>query len=69
MKFDGALVIGQVEKRFGDAARIEVGAWTYTNAFPSLVETLLQRLAEPRVHGDDGAYAMAEGRVLGARRR
>jgi porin len=33
---DGALVIAQLEKRFGDTARVEAGAWTYTASFPSL---------------------------------
>jgi len=62
-RLDGALVIGQIEKRFGDTARLEAGAWTYTAAFPLLdqppmgAETLTSR-------ADNGIYALVEGRLL-----
>ena len=63
VKLDGALIIGQVEKRFGDAARVEVGAWTYTAAFPSLDQ--FTPSGQPRaVHGNDGLYGLVEGRLL-----
>ena len=59
----GALVIGQIEKRFGDAARIEAGAWTYTAAFPSLDQ--IDTGGDPRsVHGNGGVYALVEGRLF-----
>jgi porin len=59
----GALIIGQVEKRFGDAARFYVGAWTYTAAFPSLDQ--LDAAGRPRqVHGNSGLYALVDGLLL-----
>jgi porin len=61
----GALVIGQVEKRFGDRARLEAGAWTYTAAFPSLDE-FGPGGAPRRVHGNGGLYGLVEGRLTGA---
>ena len=64
IKLDGALIIGQVEKRFGDAARIEGGAWTYTNAFASLDQFDAPGRAR-QVHGNGGVYALAEGRLAG----
>lgn len=64
MKLDGALLIGQIERRFGDAARVEVGAWTYTSAFPSLAEIAAN--GRPRIqYGDDGLYGLVEGRLTG----
>lgn len=65
VKFDGALIIGQVERRFGDIARLEAGAWTYTSAFPSLDQ--IGPTGEPAsVHGNAGVYALAEGRLMAA---
>lgn len=62
VKLDGALLIAQVEKRFADIARIELGTWTYTAAFPSLDQ--FDASGEPRaVYGNDGAYALVEGRL------
>jgi porin len=64
VKLDGALLIGQIEKRFGDAGRVEVGAWTYTSAFPSLGRVAAN--GRPReVHGNGGVYGLVEGRLMG----
>ena len=60
---DGALIAAQVERRLGDAARFEAGAWTYTGDFPALGD------ASPtprRLGGNRGLYGLAEGRLLGA---
>jgi porin len=60
---DGALIIGQVEKRFGDTARIEAGAWTYTSPFPALDRFSIG--GAPRaLHGNDGLYGLVEGRLI-----
>jgi porin len=63
VKFDGALVIGQAERRFGDAARVEIGAWDYTNSFPSL-DRLAPDGTPRRVHNNAGIYGLVEGRLL-----
>ena len=61
---DGAFVIAQLEKRFGDVARLEAGGWTYTAAFPSLVQ--IDAPGSPRsVRGNGGVYGLIEGRLLG----
>ena len=60
----GALIVGQVERRFGDVARIEGGVWAYTAKFPSLDQFTAARVPR-RVGGNDGVYALAEGRLLG----
>lgn len=61
---DGAFVIAQLEKRFGDVARIEGGAWTYTAAFPSLIQ--VDAAGSPRsVRGNGGVYGLVEGRLFG----
>ena len=63
VKLDGALVIGQIENRFGDNGRVELGAWTYSAAFPSLDQ--LDAHGDPRaVHGNDGVYGLIEGRLI-----
>lgn len=63
VKLNGALVIGQLERRFGDAARLEAGAWTYTSTFPSLTQFQLD--GSPRqVRGNAGVYGLVEGRLL-----
>lgn len=59
----GALIVAQVEKRFGDRLRIEGGGWTYTAAFPSLDQADAAG-APRRVHGNDGVYGLVEGRIL-----
>ncbi len=63
VKLRGALVIAQVERRFGDTARVEVGAWDYTNSFPAL-DRLGPDGAPRHVHGNAGAYGLIEGRLL-----
>ena len=60
IQLDGALLIGQIEKRFGDTARLEAGAWTYTAAFPTLVHPGLGE-AQRTEHGDAGLYGLVEG--------
>jgi porin len=63
VKLDGALIIGQVEKRFGDTARVEVGAWTYTNDFPSITRTDAQGRPD-HASVDAGLYGLLEGRLM-----
>jgi porin len=63
VKFDGALIIGQVERRFGDSARVEAGAWTYTSAFPALDQFRPNGTPQP-LRGNAGAYGLVEGRLL-----
>ena len=63
VKLDGALLIGQVEKRFGDTARVELGAWTYTGRFPSL-DSFYPGGSARAVAGDRGLYALIEGKLL-----
>jgi porin len=61
VKFEGALVIGQIERRLGDAARFEGGAWLYTGGFPALEPSRDGR--QTRVSGDAGVYALLEGQL------
>jgi porin len=63
VKLDGALIIGQIEKRFGDVARFEAGAWTYTSAFPSLDQFNTSGQVRD-VRGNDGVYGLVEGRLM-----
>jgi porin len=63
IKLDGALILAQVEKRFGDVARIEGGAWTYTSAFASLDQFDAGGVPR-RVHGNGGLYGLVEGRLF-----
>ena len=60
---DGALLIGQVERRFGDAARVEAGGWLYTADFAAL-DQFDAAGAPRRLGGDGGLYALVEGRLL-----
>jgi porin len=60
---DGALIIGQVEKRFGDAARLEAGAWTYTADFAALDGPTPPTPAK-LIGGNAGIYGLAEGKLL-----
>jgi porin len=64
VKLDGALIVGQVERRFGDTGRIQAGAWTYTAAFDSL-DQFDGAGAALRTHGNSGAYGLVEGRLRG----
>lgn len=63
LQVDGALIIGQIEKRFGDTARIEVGAWTYTAEFPSL-DNIGPNGVGRSVGGNDGVYGLLEGQLM-----
>ncbi len=63
LKLNGALLVGQVEKRFGDTARVEFGAWTYTGTFTSLDHFDAVGTAR-RTGGNGGAFALIEGRLL-----
>jgi porin len=63
LKLNGALLIAQVEKRFGEVARIEAGGWTYAGAFPSL-DQIAASGAPKKVFGNGGVYVLAEGRLL-----
>lgn len=63
VKLDGALIIAQAERRFGDAARIELGAWSYTGAFPAL-DGIGPGGRPRRLRGDAGAYGLLEGRLI-----
>lgn len=60
---NGALLIAQVERRFGDVARLEAGAWTYTARFAALDDA---GMAGPpsKIGGNGGVYGLAEGRLL-----
>ncbi|MBA3812732.1 MAG: carbohydrate porin, partial [Caulobacteraceae bacterium] len=62
----GALAIGQVERRWGKAVRLEVGAWAYTAAFDAL-DRFDAAGAPLRVRGNAGLYGLAEGRLLAKR--
>ncbi len=63
IKLRGALIIAQAERRFGDTARVEVGAWDYTNSFPAL-DRFGPGGVSRRVHGNVGIYGLIEGRLL-----
>ncbi|MGI9170026.1 MAG: carbohydrate porin [Caulobacteraceae bacterium] len=60
---DGALIVAQVERRCGDALRLEAGAWTYTSAFNAL-DRFDAAGAPRRIGGNAGVYALAEGSIL-----
>ncbi|MBV9508883.1 MAG: carbohydrate porin [Caulobacteraceae bacterium] len=63
VRLDGALLVGQIERRFGDTARLEAGAWTYTASFPSLTSFTASGAART-VHGNMGVYGLAEGGLM-----
>ncbi|MDQ2861163.1 MAG: carbohydrate porin [Pseudomonadota bacterium] len=60
---DGALIIAQVERRFGDAARIEAGAWTYTSSSFAALDQLSPSGAPKAIGGDAGLYGLIEGQL------
>ena len=62
VKLHGTLLIGQVEKRFADTARVEIGGWTYTAAFASLDQFDAAGLPLA-LHGNGGVYGLIEGRL------
>jgi porin len=59
---DGALAIGQIEKRFGDTARVEAGAWAYSGAFPTPGDVGPDGMVR-KSHDNDGLYGLVEGRL------
>jgi porin len=59
----GALIIGQVERRFGDRARVELGGWTYTAAFPALGRFRPDGSPEES-GGNAGVYGLVEGQLI-----
>ena len=62
-KFNGgALLVAQVERRFGDTARLEAGAWTYTAAFDALDQAGVDG-AKRKLHGNSGVYGLVEGKL------
>ncbi len=60
---NGALLIAQVEKRYGDAARLEAGVWSYTAQFDAL-DRFTASGAPRRIGGDAGIYGLVEGKLL-----
>ncbi|HEY5105238.1 MAG TPA: carbohydrate porin [Caulobacteraceae bacterium] len=58
----GALLIAQVEKRFGDVARLEAGAWTYTADFRAIDDEATG--PQRQLGGNAGLYGLAEGKLL-----
>ena len=60
---DGALVIAQVEKRYGDSARVEAGVWSYTAQFDAL-DKFTASGAPRRLGGNAGVYGLIEGNLL-----
>ncbi|HEX3666825.1 MAG TPA: carbohydrate porin [Rhizomicrobium sp.] len=63
VRLDGALIIGQLERRFGDVARVEAGLWSYTAAFP-LLGLSLSDGSTPTSRDNNGLYSLVEGRLL-----
>ncbi len=55
---DGALVVAQATRRWGDRLRFEAGAWHYTAAFP-----LLDTAGAARRRVSRGAYGLVEARL------
>ena len=60
---DGALLIAQVEKRYGDAARLEAGVWSYTARFDAL-DRFTASGAPRQIGGNAGVYGLVEGKLL-----
>ena len=60
---DGALLVAQLERRVGDAVRIEAGAWTYTAAFNALDQFDVAGMPL-LIHGNSGLYGLVEGKLL-----
>jgi len=60
---DGLLAIGQVERRYSDNTRIEVGVWRYTASFEALHQLDAQGQAV-RLQRSHGGYALIEGPLL-----
>ncbi|QXQ06528.1 carbohydrate porin [Sphingosinicellaceae bacterium] len=62
---DGALLVGQVTRKYDSGLRLEAGAWAYTAAFPAL-DRLDAAGAPERLRTSHGAYGLVEGRLYGA---
>ncbi len=61
---EGALLVGQVTRRWGDRLRVEGGAWAYTAAFDALDR--VDAAGQPqRLRTSRGAYGLVEMRLLG----
>ena len=60
---DGAFLIAQVERRYGDAARLEAGVWSYTARFDALDRFAASGVPR-RIGGDAGVYGLIEGKLL-----
>ncbi len=61
---DGALLVAQVTRRWGEALRVEGGAWHYTAAFDALDDRDASG-APRRLRASRGVYGLVEGRLLG----
>lgn len=58
---DGALLVGQVDYRLCDSAKIEAGLWHYTSTTPPILAAVGRGLH------DQGGYASVEGPIPGAK--
>ena len=54
----GLLMVGEVDFRIAENAKLQVGAWGYTSRFETI-----DPAGPPERSGNSGAYAMVEGRV------
>ena len=59
---EGALAIAEVEHRFGERAKLKLGAWAYTADFDAIAQTASDG-SPARLGSNRGAYAMLEGRL------
>jgi porin len=62
---DGALLVGEVDRTFGDW-RLIAGYWRYTAPFDDLLETARAGVPTQR-RGAQGAYLRGEGLIAGAK--
>ena len=61
---DRVLVVGQLTKRWGEALRVEGGAWAYTARFEAL-DAPAPDGTPRRLRASHGAYGLIEARLLG----
>lgn len=59
---EGALVVAEVEKDFGERARLTLGGWAYTAAFDA-IERTAPGGSPARLRSNRGAYAILEGQL------
>jgi porin len=59
---EGALLIAEVEHRFGDRAKLKLGGWAYTGEFDA-IEELAPDGSPARLGANRGAYALIESRL------